>query len=282
MSKIEIGERSKPQEIDVNLLKEAPYNKKDRTRKDEEMHDLVASIKQKGVLQNLVVVEPENGDNRYEIAAGNRRWAAAKIAGKRTVPCVVISNDTTQSERRLINLMENAHRKDLTYQQEFEYVAEIMTGFNDNIKLVAEKLAFSVSRIEAIVAYGALPDHIKESIKTPDDYKNAISLVGLEPEKILETMKLARDKGLSSTTVENIGESLKTNPNQTPTQAVNKVVARGTKITVTLDGEWNKALTAAVLAIDTTRQGYTEEALKRRLVDDGFHPQKVQTQQGGN
>jgi ParB family transcriptional regulator, chromosome partitioning protein len=271
---LEIGRASNPQEIDVNLLKEAPYNPQDRTTNDEPLHDLGSSIKQHGVLQPLIVVEPE-GDGKYEIAAGNRRWKAAKTVGKRTVPCIVISSIHTQSERRLINLTENVHRKNLTYQQEFEYVAQIMKGFGDNVTLAAEKIGFSESKVMGIMKYGTLPQHVKDAIKTPDDYKNAVALSELETEKILDTMKIARDKGFSATTVANLAETMKNNPKLTPKQAADKVVARGTKITITIDGEWNLALTEAVTRIDTTRMAYAEEALKQRLSKDGFHPDKV-------
>jgi hypothetical protein len=46
--------------------------------------------------------------------------------------------------------------------------------------------------------------------------------------------------------------------------------SRGTKVSIKVDGDWNEALALAVNRIDTTRQAYVKEALKRRLVADGF------------
>ena len=85
-------------------------------------------------------------------------------------------------------------------------------------------------------------------------------------------MKVAREKGLSYRTVANITESMKSDPKLRPGEAAERVKSRGTKISITLDGEWNEALTAAVLRIDTSRQRYAEDALKHRLVADGFSP----------
>ena len=114
----------------------------------------------------------------------------------------------------------------------------------------------------------------KASIKSPDDFKFAISCVELPEDKILGTMQIAREKGFSPRTVANLAESMKHDHELEPKEAAEKVKSRGTKISITLDGEWNEALTNAVLRIDTTKYAYAEEALKRRLVADGFSPQE--------
>ena len=59
-----------------------------------------------------------------------------------------------------------------------------------------------------------------------------------------------------------------------------KLKSRGTKITVKVDGDTNEALTLAVNRIDTTKQAYVTEALKRRLIRDGFHPPEVPMSRG--
>jgi ParB family transcriptional regulator, chromosome partitioning protein len=260
-------------EIDVGLLKEAKYNPPERTT-DEDIQWLVKSIAQNGVLQNLIVVEPEEQE-RFEIVCGTRRAKAAKLAGKRTVPCNVISKDTTVSERRLMNLTENIHRKDLSYQEQFIFVAEILKAFNENIQLVALKIGWPETRVLDLLKYGDFTEKVKASIKSPEDFKNAISCVDLPEDKVLKTMQIAREKGFSNRTVANLAETMKNDLELEPEEAAEKVKSRGTKISITLDGEWNEALTNAVLKIDTTKYAYAEEALKRRLVADGFHPQQL-------
>jgi ParB family chromosome partitioning protein len=272
---MEIGE-SYFKEVDVGLLKEADYNLAERTS-DEEIQWFAKSIDQKGILQNLIVVEPE-GQETYEIVCGNRRAKAAKLAGKRVVPCNVISKDTTIAERKLMNLTENIHRKDLSYEQQYIYVAEILKSFNENTQLVALKIGWPESRVIDLLKYGNFTEKVKASIKSPEDFKNAVSCVDLPEDKILQTMQIAREKGFSNRTVANLAESMKNNLELEPEEAAEKVKSRGTKISITLDGEWNEALTNAVLRIDTTKYAYAEEALKRRLVADGFRPQQLAVQ----
>jgi ParB family chromosome partitioning protein len=266
---MEIG-KIETKDIDVSLLKEAPYNVAGRTT-DDDIEWLSKTIAEKQ-LQNLIVVEPEGDDPKHEIVCGNRRWKAALKAGKRTLRCDIISKDTPMSDRRLMNLKENVHRKGLSYQQQYEYVAEIMKSYNDNTALVALKVGWPEVRVVELLKYGSLSDRVKETIKSPEDFKNAMSAIDLSEERVLELMKIAREKGLSNRTVTNIAESMKNDPMLETAEAAEKVKSRGTKISITLDGEWNEALTAAVLKIDTTRQGYAEEALKRRLIKDGFGP----------
>jgi ParB family transcriptional regulator, chromosome partitioning protein len=261
-------------EIDINLLREADYNLKDGTV-DDDIQWLARSIAHK-VLQNLTVVEPEvEGQETYEVVCGNRRLKAAKIAGRKTLPCRVISKDHTKAERRLMNLTENVQRKDLSYDQLYIYVAEILKAFNDNTKMVAFKLGWPEHRVLDIIKYGSLSERVKGVIKDADDFRNAVSCVGLPDEKILHTMKLAREQGFGVRTVTNIAEIMKRDPELEPELAAEEAEGRGTKVTVTFDGEWNASLTNAINKIDTTKQEYVEEATKRRLVIDGFHPEIV-------
>ena len=81
---------------------------------EEELQDLADSISQHGVIQPLTVRAGENG--YYQIIAGERRWRAARLAGLRTVPVVVIeADDKTAMELALI---ENLQREDLNPMEE--------------------------------------------------------------------------------------------------------------------------------------------------------------------
>ena len=262
-------------DIDIGLLKKAPYNLEERTE-DEDIQWLVQTIAKDGFLENFVVIEPED-DEKYEIVCGNRRQKAAQLAGKRIIPCKVLSKYTTPAERRLINLKENVHRKDLTYLQQFRYLAEIMKAFNDNVPLVAQELSFPVSKVTDLLTYGRLPDNVKAAIKSADDFNNAMATVKLPEDKALELLQMAREKNLKQGIVGNIAATMEIEPEIKPEQVLQRIKSRGTKVSITLDGEWNDALTLAVARIDTTKQAYAAEALRQRLANDGFAPtiQKV-------
>jgi ParB family chromosome partitioning protein len=95
-------------EIDLALI--YPNAKQPRTRFEQQpLEDLVASIKEKGVIQPIVLTKTDEG---YMIIAGERRYRAAGLAGLKKIPAVVRSVDS-ESERLELALIENVQRHDL-------------------------------------------------------------------------------------------------------------------------------------------------------------------------
>ena len=94
----------------LRLTKIEPSASQPRKRFDEEsLAALADSIRENGLLQPLVVRERENG--YYEIIAGERRWRAAKLAGLREVPAVILDADDRKTAE--LALIENIQREDL-------------------------------------------------------------------------------------------------------------------------------------------------------------------------
>ena len=93
IKKLKIGE-TRFEQIDVNLLKEAPYDLPERTQ-DNEIEWLVNSIAENGILQNLRVVEPEGDDGTFEVVYGNRPAKAPK------------NSDPTWVQERSISTLRN-------------------------------------------------------------------------------------------------------------------------------------------------------------------------------
>jgi len=107
-------------------LVESKSNPKGRSNGD--LDDLAASIKSHGVLQPLLV--QEDGKGKYEIVAGHRRAAAAKIAGLEAVPVRVIDLNGGAVEALQVATVENIQRLDLTPMQEADALANL-TGAAD-------------------------------------------------------------------------------------------------------------------------------------------------------
>ena len=113
--------------------------------------ELAASIKAKGIMQNLTVVpfksrtNPKfNGAGRYTVIIGHRRLAAAREAGLRTLPCVIV--EMTEQEQIETMLLENMQRVDLTaYEQAQGF--QMMLDFGDSIEEISEKTGFSETTI---------------------------------------------------------------------------------------------------------------------------------------
>lgn len=115
----------------------------DNPRKDlGDVTELAASIKAKGVLQNLTVVEA--GDDTYRIVIGHRRHAAAKLAGLTKLPCVIA--DMTPQEQFETMMVENVHRSDLTVYEQAEGF-QMMLDMGGSVEQVAEKTGFSETTI---------------------------------------------------------------------------------------------------------------------------------------
>lgn len=120
----------------------------DNPRKDlGDLTELADSIKANGILQNLTVVPVclySKKNDSYLIVIGHRRYAAARLAGLATVPCVVRVMDKQTQVRTM--LMENIQRADLTaYEQAQGF--QMMLDLGDSVEEIAKKSGFSQSTV---------------------------------------------------------------------------------------------------------------------------------------
>jgi ParB family chromosome partitioning protein len=120
-----------------------------RTRMDEgALNELADSIREQGVLQPILVraVASPNGQSRYEIIAGERRFRAAKLAGLETVP--VIITEASDQKTAAIALIENLQREDLNPLEEAQGIHRLLQEFN----FTHEQAAAAVSRSRSAVS----------------------------------------------------------------------------------------------------------------------------------
>ena len=141
-------DEEEPAERPINgLMCRLPVDKliphPDNPRKDlGDITELAASIKAKGVLQNLTVVEA--GDDTYRIIIGHRRHAAAKLAGLKVLPCVIA--DMTPQEQFETMMVENVQRSDLTVYEQAEGF-QMMLDMGGSVEQVAQKTGFSETTV---------------------------------------------------------------------------------------------------------------------------------------
>lgn len=128
-----------------------------------DLTSLIASIKEKGVLEPILV--RKQGD-RYQIIAGERRYHAARAAGLSLVPCIEIDVD----ERGVleISLIENLQRRDLDPFEEGEAIEELCTRFEYTHEKVARKLGKSRSSVTEILSIGRIPEAVRELCRRAD------------------------------------------------------------------------------------------------------------------
>jgi ParB family chromosome partitioning protein len=130
-----------------------------------DLTDLTASIKEKGVLEPLLVkVAPHAG--RWMIIAGERRWRAARAAGLREVPCIEMDVDDRAVAE--IALIENLQRKDLTPWEEADGLRALCEKFGYTHEEVARKVGKSRSTVTESLSLALIPDAVRERCRRAD------------------------------------------------------------------------------------------------------------------
>jgi ParB family chromosome partitioning protein len=123
-----------------------------------DLTELTASIKEKGVLEPLLVKPMRTG--RWTIIAGERRWRAGTAAGLTEIPCIEM--DVDESEVAEIALIENMQRKDLTPWEEADGLRALCERFGYTHEEVAKKVGKSRSTVTEALSIAAIPDEIRE------------------------------------------------------------------------------------------------------------------------
>lgn len=128
---------------------------------ENDLNELVHSIKQDGILQPLLVRQKE--DDKYEIIAGERRWRAAKQAGLKMVPVVIknVSDDASLS----LAIIENIIRSQLNIIEEAKGFEKLITKFNMTHDTLAARVGRSRSSITNIMRLLSLPEKVQEALK---------------------------------------------------------------------------------------------------------------------
>lgn len=127
----------------------------------EALRDLTDSIRQKGVLQPLIV-RALPGDEGYEIVAGERRWRASQAAGLHKVPVIV--RDFTDQEVIEVAIIENIQRADLSPIEEAQAYRQLIERYGHTQEKVAEVLSRSRSHVANLLRLLTLPDDVQAMI----------------------------------------------------------------------------------------------------------------------
>ena len=145
----------------VKITEIVPCSFQPRTEFDREaLESLAQSIKEKGVLQPLLV---RKKNDKYEIIAGERRWRAAQLAGLDEVPVIV--KDLNDSETLEIALIENLQRENLSAIEEAEGLNRLMNEYEYTQEVIGKVIGKSRSYIANTLRLLGLPEEIKQLVK---------------------------------------------------------------------------------------------------------------------
>ena len=176
-----IGEtKVEPQSNQVSISDLLPNKNQPRKIFDEvNLEDLTNSIKERGMIQPIIVRNSNNDKSKFEIIAGERRWLAAQRAGMHNVPVVITDADDLKSLEFAI--VENVQRHDLNPLEEAQGYKRLIDEFSYDQEQVAKFIGKSRSHITNSLRLLSLPQEVVEFVK-----ENKISpghakiLVGLE------------------------------------------------------------------------------------------------------
>ncbi len=200
--------RRTPQTCSIEEVQPNPFQPR-KIFSEEQLQELIDSIREKGILQPLIVRRREKG---FELIAGERRWRAAQKAGMKEVPILI--KDVTDSEMLEISLIENIQREDLNPIEEAEAYKRLMEQFQLTQEEISKKVGKDRTTITNTVRLLKLPPEIKQSLaegKISMGHARAfLSLEGIDKQRLLLKRLLAG--GLSVRQTESLVKRFRTRP----------------------------------------------------------------------
>lgn len=149
--------------IDISLISPNPDQPR-RTFAEDALNELAASVREKGVIQPLILRKDPRNPDGYEIVAGERRWRAAQRAQLHEVPAIVRELDDTEVLE--LAIIENIQRADLNAAEEAAGYRQLMDRFGHTQEKLAEALGKSRSHIANLLRLLNLPDDVLDLIRT--------------------------------------------------------------------------------------------------------------------
>tara|TARA_B110000444_G_C18742447_1_gene548651 strand:+ start:154 stop:1002 length:849 start_codon:yes stop_codon:yes gene_type:complete len=208
-----IGETKTETNINKLLISDLVSNKFQPRKKfdEEKLLELSNSIKERGVIQPIIVRKSNDKNSKYEIIAGERRWLAAQKAGLNEVPVVITNVDDLKSLEFAI--IENVQRNDLNAIEEARGYQRLINEFAYDQEKVAKFIGKSRSHIANFLRLLLLPENI---LKLIEDKKLSVGhakiLIGLDNIEFVVSKII--EKNLSVRQAENFVKIFKIKKNQ--------------------------------------------------------------------
>jgi len=194
---------SAPRTVPVEYLRPNPRNPR-KVFDDTDLQELTQSIKDRGIIQPIVVRAIPPGSENYEIVAGERRWRAAQKAGLHRVPVVIVTIDDKTSLEYAI--LENVQRADLNPIEEAEGYSRLMAEFSYTQENLSRVIGKSRSHIANTLRLTELPVQVRKLLierKLTAGHGRALLSVN-DP---VQVAKRVVDEGMSVRQVEEIAQA---------------------------------------------------------------------------
>lgn len=162
-----------------------------------DLSDLIASIREKGVLEPLLVRPSEVG-GRFMIISGERRYRAAREASLREIPCIEMQVDDRAVAE--IALIENLQRKDLTAFEEADGLLVLVERFGYTHEEISRKIGKSRSSVTEALTIASLPMEIRELCRRADIASKSLLLQVVrqdDKDSMVQFVKRVSEQGLT-------------------------------------------------------------------------------------
>ena len=201
------------QELAVSEIRANPYQPR-KIFEDDKIHELANSIKEHGVFQPILVRKSLSG---YELIAGERRLRASKIAGKATIPAIIVEFDDQKMME--VSLLENIQRENLSAIEEAEAYHNLLTKLGYTQVQLAERIGKSRAQVANMLRLLKLPTEVRALVNEDKlSYGHARCLVTIDDEEYaIELANRVVKEGMSVRGLENL---LKEKPNKPKKEVV--------------------------------------------------------------
>jgi ParB family transcriptional regulator, chromosome partitioning protein len=215
-----------------------------------ELDELVASLRERGIIQPIIARPVQGAADVYEIIAGERRWRAAQRAGLHEVPVVII--EANDAEALQLAIIENVQRADLNPLEEAEGYRALIEEFGNSQDEIAKIVGKSRSHVANTLRLLKLPETIKAYIHAGKLFAgHARMLIGQPDAERLAEEIVAR--GLNVRQVENLARETGERGGKSPARAVRRA-AKNANL-VALEKRISDALGVAVSINEAKRGG---------------------------
>ncbi len=192
-------------ELDIRTITPNEYQPR-RIFNDNALNELVDSIKEKGVIQPVIV--RKSSDSSYELIAGERRWRASKLAGLTRIPAIV--KDAAPVEALEIALIENIQREDLNPLETAEAFHRLITDFDLTHDDLSKKVGKDRATVTNYLRILKLPSEIKKLLAAGSlSMGHAKALLQIEKRRLqIDIAQKSAKGGLSVREVEKLSKKL--------------------------------------------------------------------------
>ena len=192
--------------VPIEFLKPSARNPR-RDFKDADLNELTASVRERGIIQPIIVRPVKGTKDSYEIIAGERRWRAAQKAGLHEVPIVPL--DVTDNEALEIAIIENVQRADLNPIEEARGYMALADEFKRSQDEIAKIVGKSRSHVSNMMRLTRLPESVQaflvsgqlsaghaRALLNVDDPETVAKQIVAENLSVRQTESLAHEKGV--------------------------------------------------------------------------------------